>query len=207
MASLQRICVFCGSRPGADRRYVQVAYNLGATLAEARLTLVYGGAQLGMMGALAQGALDAGGEVIGVMPRFLDSAERLHPGVRDMRMVNSMHERKALMVKLGHAFIALPGGFGTLDELFEIATWRFLQLHDKPVGLLNSFGYYDHILQFLRTALLQDFVTLRQSRLLQVADDGAALLEALASQAANSELIASRPTGIRMDGINPSAAP
>jgi uncharacterized protein (TIGR00730 family) len=148
-------------------------------LAQRRIGLVYGGAQQGLMGAVAEGALRGGGQVVGVMPKFLHRVERLHPGVRDMRVVDSMHARKALMADLADAFVALPGGFGTLDELFEIVTWSFLQLHSKPVGLLNCAGYFDGLLTFVDHANAEGFVTQAQRDLLRVASTPAALLRVL----------------------------
>jgi uncharacterized protein (TIGR00730 family) len=179
MGSIRRIAVFCGSRSGVNPQHLQAAQALGAQLAQRGIGLVYGGAQLGLMGAVAEGALGGGGQVIGVMPGFLHRAERLHPGVQDMRVVDSMHARKALMADLADAFVALPGGYGTLDELFEIVTWSFLQLHSKPVGLLNSGGYFDAMLKFIDHANAEGFVTQAQRALLRVAPDPAALLQVL----------------------------
>jgi uncharacterized protein (TIGR00730 family) len=164
-----RFCVFCGSRSGNEETYAAHARRLGAALARRKLGLVYGGASVGLMGAVADAVLQAGGEVIGVIPHGLADKEIAHPGLTHLHLVESMHERKALMETLANGFIALPGGFGTLEEILEIVTWIQLGLHRKPAGLLNVAGYYDPLLQqtdrglrdgfipeVLKTALLSD---------------------------------------------------
>ncbi len=155
----RRICVFCASAFGANPIYRQTADATGRLLAERGVTIVYGGGRVGLMGALAEGALAAGGRVIGVMPQALVDREIAHTGLTEFHVVSSMHQRKAKMADLADAFLALPGGFGTLDELCEILTWAQLGLHSKPIGLLNVAGYYNHFLALLdhqmREGLLQ----------------------------------------------------
>ncbi|MDX2171190.1 MAG: TIGR00730 family Rossman fold protein [Deltaproteobacteria bacterium] len=176
--TLLRVCVFCGSSPGADPAFAGAAEALGRTLAAQRIGLVYGGASVGLMGRLADAALAAGGEVIGVIPRALVDQEVAHRGLADLRVVGSMHERKALMAELSDAFVALPGGLGTLDELFEILTWAQLGLHHKPIGLLDVGGYFDPLLAFLDGAVHARFVAPAHRAMLLRADTPAALLDA-----------------------------
>ncbi len=140
---MKSIVVFCGSSEGYDERYREAAYGLGAMLAERGIHIVYGGAKVGLMGALADGALEHSGQVTGVIPHFLKTKEVAHEGLTQMITVNTMHERKLKMQELADGIIALPGGWGTMEELFEMLTWSQLGLHDKPVGLLNINGYYD----------------------------------------------------------------
>ena len=172
------VCVFCGSSPGARPIYVQSARRLGQTLARRGLALVYGGARVGTMGQLAQAALDAGGHVIGVIPRGLAEMEVAHTGLPDLRVVDSMHERKAEMAGLADAFIALPGGLGTIDELFEVLCWSQLGLHAKPCGLLNVDGYYDRLIAFLDHAVQEQFVRDTHRSAILVEQDAEALLDA-----------------------------
>jgi uncharacterized protein (TIGR00730 family) len=143
---LQSVCVFCGSSQGLDPAYTEAARSLGRTLAEANIRLVFGGGHVGLMGAVSNAALEAGGEVIGVIPRSLVDRELAHAGLTDLRIVGSMHERKAMMSDLSEGFITLPGGTGTLAEFFEVLTWAQLGEHEKPCGLLNVAGYYDPLL-------------------------------------------------------------
>jgi uncharacterized protein (TIGR00730 family) len=154
----RRVSVFCGSSPGSKPAYRAEAVCLGQLLGQAGLGLVYGGAQVGLMGALADAALDHGCEVIGVIPRSLAGIEVAHQRLTRLVLVETMHERKALMAKEGDAFVALPGGFGTLDEFFEILTWAQLGIHAKPCVLINTAGYYDHLLSFLQVAIEQGFL-------------------------------------------------
>ncbi|MEO8604663.1 MAG: TIGR00730 family Rossman fold protein [bacterium] len=175
---LQRVCVFCGSSRGADPAFAAAAEALGRALAANGLGLVYGGARVGLMGRLADAALAAGGDVIGVIPRSMVDLEVAHRELPDLRIVASMHERKALMAELSDAFIALPGGLGTLDELFEILTWAQLGLHHKPVGLLDVSGYFAPLLTFLDGAVRARFVAPSHRAMLLVADTPAALLAA-----------------------------
>lgn len=146
---IKRLCVYCGSNEGNDPTYLHVAQALGHALVRASIGLVYGGASIGLMGAVANAVLAAGGEVTGVIPRALVEKEIAHRGVADLRVVNSMHERKALMAELSDGFVALPGGVGTLEELFEVWTWAQLGHHAKPCALLNVKGFYDGLVNFL----------------------------------------------------------
>jgi uncharacterized protein (TIGR00730 family) len=154
----RRICVFCGSSLGARRSYELAAVSLGRHLASRNIGVVYGGGNVGLMGKLADAALEAGGDVIGVIPRALVEREVSHQGLPDLRVVRSMHERKALMADLSDAFIALPGGFGTFEEFCEVVTWTQLGLHSKPCGLLNVDGYYDALLAQFDHAAAERFV-------------------------------------------------
>ncbi len=152
---MRRICVFCGSNAGARSEYAEAVRALAAILVERKLGIVYGGGNVGLMGVLADAALGRGGEVIGVIPRKLVDKEVAHRGVTELRIVETMHERKALMNDLSDAFIALPGGFGTLDEFFEVLTWSQLGFHGKPCALLNVAGYYDRMLAMLDHAVTE----------------------------------------------------
>jgi uncharacterized protein (TIGR00730 family) len=143
---MARICVFCGAHSGTDGRYLPLASEVAHAIVHAGYGIVFGGGRVGLMGAIADAALAAGGEVIGVIPEALATSEVAHNGVTQLHVVDSMHERKALMADLSDGFIALPGGFGTMDEFCEILTWRQLHIHDKPIGLLNVDGYYDNLL-------------------------------------------------------------
>jgi len=182
---VRRICVFCGSSTGSDPRYRHAAAELGHRLASDEIGLVFGGGSIGLMGVLADAALAAGGEVVGVIPHALAARELAHRAVPDMRIVSSMHARKALMAELSDAFIALPGGLGTFEELLEIATWGQLGIHHKPVGVLNVAGYYDPLITLLDHAVKEGFVSEENRRRIVVADSPPALLE---------ELRAHRPT-------------
>jgi uncharacterized protein (TIGR00730 family) len=146
---VRSLCVFCGSNLGARESYAEAARGLGRVLAERGIGLVYGGAAIGLMGAVADAALAADGRVIGIMPRALIEREIAHPGLSELRTVESMHERKALMADLSDGFIGLPGGIGTLEEVFEVWTWGQLGYHEKPVGLLNVEGFFDPLLAFV----------------------------------------------------------
>jgi len=174
---LHRVCVFCGSSRGAEQAFSDAAIALGRTLATQGLALVYGGASVGLMGRLADATLQAGGEVIGVIPQSIVDLEVAHRGIADLRIVASMHERKALMAELADAFIALPGGLGTLDELFEILTWAQLGLHGKPVGLLDVADYFAPLLSFLDGAVRTRFIAPTHRSMLLLDTDPAALLE------------------------------
>jgi uncharacterized protein (TIGR00730 family) len=177
---VKRVCVFSGSSPGADPAYRAAATDLGHHLAERGIELVYGGAHVGLMGVLADAALADGGRVIGVIPRSLVEREIAHPGLSDLRVVDSMHERKAQMAELADAFVALPGGVGTLEELFEVYTWNQLGLHAKPLGLFNVRGYFDGLVRFLDHAVAERFVTDAHRAMLLVGEDLAELLDGLA---------------------------
>ena len=173
---MQSVCVFCGSNPGARLAYAEAARALGRTLVERGLRLVYGGAAVGLMGTLADAALAAGGTVVGVIPGTLVEREIAHAGLTEIRVVQSMHERKSVMAELSDAFIALPGGAGTLEELFEVWTWSQLGLHRKPVGLLNVEGYFDSLIAFLDHQTNERFMRREHRDMLLVADDPAVLL-------------------------------
>jgi uncharacterized protein (TIGR00730 family) len=175
--SRHRICVFTGSNPGARPEYAAAARRLGEQLAARGQTLVYGGAGIGLMGVVADAVLAAGGQAIGVIPQALVAKEVAHRGLSDLRVVASMHDRKALMAELADAFIALPGGIGTLEEYFEITTWAQLGLHDKPCGLLNAAGYYDGLIRFLDHAVDQQFVRPAHRAMMIVDDDPASMLD------------------------------
>jgi uncharacterized protein (TIGR00730 family) len=176
---VRRVCVFCGASSGRVPAYAEAARAFGRSLAERGLGLVYGGGRVGLMGALADGALAAGGEVIGVIPQELVDRELAHDGVTELRVVGSLHERKALMAGLSDAFAALPGGFGTLDELMEQLTWSQLGLHGKPVGLLDVEGYWRPLIALARHATEEGFVRESDLAAIAVADDADALLDRL----------------------------
>ena len=171
-----RLCVFCGSNAGSRPEYLEAARSLGVALAGQGIGLVYGGASVGLMGAVADAALDDGGEVIGVIPTSLWEKEIAHRGLTELRVVTSMHERKAQMADLSDGFIALPGGIGTLEELFEVWTWSQLGLHRKPVALLDVAGYYEPLLQFLDGAVTERFLRAEHRGMLVTATDAATLL-------------------------------
>ncbi|OYT72992.1 MAG: Rossman fold protein, TIGR00730 family [Chloracidobacterium sp. CP2_5A] len=179
MSRLKRVCVYCGSQAARAAAYREAAQMVGKALAQRGIELVYGGGQVGLMGVVAAAALGAGGRVIGVIPERLLEREAAHLGVTEMYVTRTMHERKARMMELSDAFIALPGGIGTLDELFEIWTWRQLGYHAKPVGLLNVAGYYDGLLTFLDRAVEEGFLTPDCRALLLVETDFEALLARL----------------------------
>jgi uncharacterized protein (TIGR00730 family) len=176
---MRRICVFCGSSTGLRPGYAAAARHLGKLLVEHNLGLVYGGGSVGLMGILADAALAAGGEVIGVIPQSLADREVAHHGLGELRIVETMHERKAAMADLADAFIALPGGFGTLDEFFEILTWAQLGIHAKPCGLLNVESYFDSLLDFLDRAVDDQLLKLAHRRLILVENDPRELLARL----------------------------
>jgi uncharacterized protein (TIGR00730 family) len=176
---VRTVCVFCGSRPGARPEFLAAAQALGEELARRKLTLLYGGASVGLMGGLADAALAAGGRVVGVLPVHLQQREVGHPGLHELHLVNSMHERKALMAKRADAFIALPGGFGTFDELFEILTWGQLGLHAKPIGLLDVGGYFQPLLGMVRRGVEDGFVPEAHAQPFVVSASAGALLDRL----------------------------
>ncbi len=176
---MKRLCVFCGSSAGDDPAFAEAAAAVGRALAERRITLVYGGGNVGLMGVLADAALRAGGEVIGVIPKALMEWEVGHLGLTDLRVVDSMHERKALMAELSDGFAALPGGIGTLEEFFEIWTWAQLGVHHKPCGLLNAEGYYDPLVTFLDGMVERGFLKPRHRSMAIVEREVRPLLAAL----------------------------
>ena len=186
--SLKSVCVFCGASPGARPIYHEAATQLGRHIAERGLTLVYGGGAVGLMGVVADAALAAGGEVIGIIPQSLERAEIGHKGLTRLEVVDGMHARKARMAELADAFIALPGGLGTLEELFEVWTWGQLGYHAKPLGLLEVDGFYARLTDFLDHLVAERFVREQHRAILQVS-------------ASPAELLA------RMDAWQPTAAP
>jgi uncharacterized protein (TIGR00730 family) len=155
----RNLCVFCGASAGNDESYARIARDAARAIVHAGYGLVYGGGRIGLMGVLADAALAAGGEVIGVIPRALSHSEIAHPGITRLHVVESMHERKALMADLSSAFVALPGGYGTMDEFCEILSWRQLRIHDKPIGLLNAGGYYDRLIALFDEMMAKGFVS------------------------------------------------
>lgn len=163
---MKRIAVFCGSSPGKAPHYAELARHVGATLAQRGYGLVYGGGRMGLMGAVADGALDAGGEVIGVIPKALLDAELAHHGCTVLEVVDTMHERKARFTELSDGFITLPGGIGTMEELWEVLSWAQIGYHNKPVGLLNARGYYDHLLTLYDHLIAEGFVRAQHRELL-----------------------------------------
>jgi len=188
--SLRRICVFCGSSSGARAEYADAARTVGRSLARRGIGLVYGGGSVGLMGIVADAALESGGEVIGVIPKALATRELAHWGLSDLRVVGSMHERKALMADLSDAFVALPGGLGTFEEFCEVVTWAQLGLHAKPCALVSIAGYFDGFLELLDRAVAEGFVRPAHRGLVIAGGEPEAVIDAL---------LASRPT--------PSAAP
>jgi uncharacterized protein (TIGR00730 family) len=173
---LRSVCVFCGSSPGARPGYMEAAAQLGVLLASRQIRLVYGGASVGLMRAVANAVLEAGGEVTGVIPEALRAREIAHTGLQDLRIVPSMHERKALMSDLADAFLGLPGGAGTLEEFFEVWTWAQLGIHRKPCGLLNVARYFDGLLTFLDHAVGEQFLRAEHRAMVLVDDSAERLL-------------------------------
>ena len=179
MRKLDALCLFCGSSAGSQPAYAKAAADFGMALAERNIRLVYGGGSVGLMGVAADACLAAGGQVIGVIPKLLMDKEVGHHGITQMHIVDNMHERKALMTELCDGFIALPGGFGTLDELFEALTWLQLGYHQKPVGLLNVNGFFDHLVQFIDHSQGERFLRDVHRRSLNVDVDLDKLIEKL----------------------------
>ncbi len=190
MRAFHRLCIYCGSSNNVDARYFALAQQVGTHLAEAGIGVVYGGGSVGLMGALADAALAAGGEVIGVIPEKLRDLELGHSGVTKLVVVADMHQRKAAMAAYADGFIALPGGWGTLEEIFEVTTWTQLRYHDKPVGLFNKFGFYDGLITFLEHVANEGFIRPRHRHLIQVASELGTLL-ALLAQVQHPEVDAS----------------
>jgi uncharacterized protein (TIGR00730 family) len=179
MPELRSLCVFCGSSPGRDPAFLAAARAFGALLAREDLTLVYGGGHVGLMGALADACLQAGGRVVGVIPQALWDREVGHGGLTELHVVGTMHERKAKMAELADAFVALPGGLGTLEEIFEVWTWGQLGIHRKPCGFLDVAGYYAPLLAFLDGAVGQGLIRPQHRAMAVVDDDGETLLRRL----------------------------
>lgn len=187
------VCVYCGSRPGAQPEFADVARSIGAEIGRRGWQLVYGGGRAGLMGIVADAALAAGAPVVGVIPESLMGRELGHRGLTELHVVQTMHERKLMMAERSDAFLALPGGIGTFEELFEVWSWRQLGYHDKPLGLLNVSGYYDTLLTFLHESERQGLMTAEQLSLLQVRNEAVALLDELARLAS----LASAPDDYR----------
>jgi len=179
MRTFRRICVYCGSSNDVAQPYFEAATAVGQMLAERGIGLVFGGGRVGLMGAVADAALAAGGEVLGVIPHKLQSLELGHSDCTELFIVDSMHARKMMMAQLSDGFMALPGGFGTLEELFEVTTWTQLNYHKKPVGVLNVGGYYDALLAFVAHAAGEGFIRPLHKHLIASADTPEGLLEAL----------------------------
>jgi uncharacterized protein (TIGR00730 family) len=177
------ICVYCGSRHGAKRSYTEAAQALGRAIGERGWQLVYGGGKVGLMGEVADATLAAGGRVVGVIPKTLQAREVGHRGLHELHVVDTMHQRKQMMAERSDVFIALPGGIGTLEELYEVWTWRQLGYHDQPIGLLNTEGYYDSLLSFMQHAVAEGFLAPEQQAHVRVDTDPLALLQALAASA------------------------
>jgi len=177
MTRIRRLAVFCGSNPGARPEYVEGARAFGRLLCQRGIGVVYGGSSVGLMAAIAEAVLDELGDIIGVIPKMLVEREVAHRALSDLRIVGSMHERKALMAELSDGFVALPGGIGTLEEFFEIWTWAQLGVHEKPCGLLNIAGYFDPLLEFLDRAVEEKFVRDVHRSMVIVESDAAALLD------------------------------
>ena len=199
--SAPRVCVFCGSSVGANLKYLAEAKSLGQRLAAGGWSLVYGGTSVGLMGATADAALAGGAEVLGVLPQALQDREIAHRGLTKLHLVGSMHERKALMASISDAFIALPGGYGTLDEFFEIVTWAQLQIHSKPCVLINTDGYFDFLLRFLDRAVREEFVKATNLRLVHVARNSAEALQWIEQQrdksSVNQDVLAQNASGLK----------
>ena len=179
--NFKRLCVFCGSSHGANPAYAEAAKNLGGELARRRIGLVYGGGNVGLMGVIADAVLAGGGHVVGVIPESLMAKELGHKSIQDLRVVKTMHERKAMMAELADGFIAMPGGIGTFEEFFEIVTWAQLGFHSKPCALLNVNGFYDPLLHLLDHAITECFVKPKQRDLVLVESDFSKLLDRMAT--------------------------
>jgi uncharacterized protein (TIGR00730 family) len=176
---MKQLCVFCGSRTGSDSVYADETRKLGAAIARRGWGLVFGAGNIGLMGVLADAVREAGGSTIGVIPRALVERELAHQALTDLRIVESMHDRKALMAGLSDAFLAIPGGFGTLDEFFEILTWAQLKIHQKPIGLLNTAGFFDPLLAWIDRAIAEDFVKENNREMLMIESDVEKMLDRL----------------------------
>jgi len=177
------ICVYCGSRPGTEPAFAEAAREVGLWIAQNKGQLVYGGGHNGLMGMMADACLQAGGRVVGVIPKALVEKEWAHSGCSELHVVENMHERKRLMAERADAFLAMPGGIGTFEEFFEVWTWRQLGYHDKPVGLLNIKGYYDNLLAFLSTSVQQGFMNAGQMQLISSGTQAESLLKSLVTEA------------------------
>jgi uncharacterized protein (TIGR00730 family) len=181
MTKIGRVCVFCGSSPGNHPDYARAAREVGTLLARESIGLVFGGGHRGLMGEMADAALAAGGQVIGVIPRHLEAHELAHKGLSDLRIVRTMHERKAMMADLADGFVGLPGGLGTMEEFFEVATWSQLGIHAKPAVLLNVRGYYDLVGRFLDQAVSEGFLLREHRALIAICHESDTILDTLRS--------------------------
>jgi uncharacterized protein (TIGR00730 family) len=179
------LCVYCGSRGGTLPEFTTAAREVGQAIGERGWGLVYGGGRVGLMGVVADAALEAGAHVVGVIPQSLQEREVGHQGLSELHVVDTMHQRKQLMAQHADAFVALPGGIGTLEELFEVWTWRQLGYHDRPIGLLNTAGYFDPLIAFLTQTVTADFVSTGTLSMLQVGSEPAELLERLAARSSS----------------------
>lgn len=189
------VCVYCGSRAGNQSEFTAVAIEVGTWIGRNKGQLVYGGGRNGLMGILADATLAAGGRVVGVIPKALVEKEWAHDGCTELHIVETMHDRKRIMAEHADAFLALPGGIGTLEELFEVWTWRQLGYHDKPIGLLNMNGYYDHLIAFLNSAVTGGFMNTQLMDLVRIDCDAEPLLKALVQAAGMTRM------GTRLDQI------
>jgi uncharacterized protein (TIGR00730 family) len=162
------VCVYCGSKPGLEPQFAQVAQQVGQLIGQHGGQLVYGGGKAGLMGVVAQATLEAQGRVVGIIPKALMEREMAYTQCQELIVVDTMHERKRLMAERSDVFVALPGGIGTLEELFEVWTWRQLGYHDKPIGILNTAGYFNHLLAFLKTSVTQELLSDWQMNLVQI---------------------------------------
>lgn len=184
---MKRICVFCGSTFGAKEQYKKAAQELGQLMAKKNIGLVYGGGNVGLMGEIANAVLKADGSVIGVIPNFMVEKELAHRQVTELKIVNSMHERKALMAELSDGFIALSGGIGTFEELFEVLTWRQLGIHNKPCGILNVANYYDKLIDFINYSVTEEFVKSETRDLIFVESESTKLLDKFLNYSAKEQ--------------------
>lgn len=178
-STIQSICVYCGSADGVRAEYYDAAFDIGQALARAGIKLVYGAGKTGLMGAVADGVLQAGGEVTGVVPIYLNAPQLIHAGLTRLEVVDTIHTRKARMSELADAFIALPGGYGTFEELFETLTWAQIGLHQKPVGLLNALGYFDPLVELVQHALREGFIYDEHRTIMLSSDAPGRLIEML----------------------------
>ncbi|MDP3673655.1 MAG: TIGR00730 family Rossman fold protein [Novosphingobium sp.] len=193
---MNRLAVYCGSATPADPRYIALAGEVGATLAQRGIGVVYGGGRLGLMGALASGALGAGGEVIGVIPEALVGGEVANTDCTELRVVTGMHQRKQAFTDLSDGFLTIPGGVGTMDELWEAVSWAQLGYHAKPVGLLNAFGFFDHLLAFNRQMIETGFIREAHSRIIIAGEDLGPLLERMAAHRPHTPIFAMKASDL-----------
>lgn len=186
-SSIKRVCVYCGSSPGSQDAYTTAASEFGKLLAENHIELVYGGASIGVMGAVANAVMEHGGTVTGIIPHGLFQREVAHEGITSLLVVDSMHERKAIMAGMADALVTLPGGFGTLEELFEMVTWNQIGIHKKPIFLLNTMGFYNPLLNFIEHTVTQGFVRRGQESLIRTAENPTELIHLIKTATAGQE--------------------